>query len=71
VLKKKWGPVSLEAKTFESPSQNFKGMCMHQSNCANICHGEGFQGAIAMVSVVGAFAAVIADQLSDSSYFCS
>jgi Gamma-thionin family len=38
------GPVSVEAKTCESPSQNFKGMCMLQSNCANVCLGEGFQG---------------------------
>jgi hypothetical protein len=37
------GPVTLaEARDCESQSHHFKGLCVSSSNCANVCHGEGF-----------------------------
>ncbi|CAA7043773.1 unnamed protein product [Microthlaspi erraticum] len=38
------GPVAVEARTCESGSHKFKGTCVSKSNCANVCHGEGFSG---------------------------
>lgn len=36
------GPASVKASTCESPSKMFKGICLLQSDCANICLREGF-----------------------------
>ncbi|KAK9724155.1 hypothetical protein RND81_05G052400 [Saponaria officinalis] len=33
-----------EARTCESQSQKFKGPCVSESNCANVCKTEGFLG---------------------------
>ncbi|CAF2143078.1 hypothetical protein BRARA_B03089 [Brassica rapa] len=38
------GPVSVEARTCESQSHRFKGPCVSENNCANVCHNEGFGG---------------------------
>ncbi|KAJ1693658.1 hypothetical protein LUZ63_010356 [Rhynchospora breviuscula] len=38
------GPAAVEARTCESQSHKFKGTCVRQSNCANVCKTEGFQG---------------------------
>ncbi|KAL5554124.1 hypothetical protein UlMin_041525 [Ulmus minor] len=38
------GPNVAEARTCESQSHKFKGACVQASNCANVCHTEGFQG---------------------------
>ncbi|CAA7053626.1 unnamed protein product [Microthlaspi erraticum] len=38
------GPFTVEARKCESLSQKFKGACVSESNCANVCHGEGFSG---------------------------
>ncbi|CAA7043772.1 unnamed protein product [Microthlaspi erraticum] len=38
------GPVAVEARTCESASHKFKGTCLSESNCGNVCHGEGFSG---------------------------
>ncbi|KAK6122419.1 hypothetical protein DH2020_043861 [Rehmannia glutinosa] len=35
------GP-SLEARTCESKSHRFKGICVRKSNCAAVCQTEGF-----------------------------
>ncbi|KAL0827478.1 hypothetical protein Bca101_051156 [Brassica carinata] len=34
------GPVSVEARTCESQSHRFKGPCVSDNNCANVCHNE-------------------------------
>ncbi|XP_060196441.1 defensin-like protein [Lycium barbarum] len=34
------GPA--EARTCESASQRFKGLCTRSSNCASVCNSEGF-----------------------------
>ncbi|KAK4371813.1 hypothetical protein RND71_007197 [Anisodus tanguticus] len=34
------GPA--EARSCESASQTFKGLCVRNSNCASICNTEGF-----------------------------
>ncbi|GAB4858635.1 hypothetical protein Ancab_010108, partial [Ancistrocladus abbreviatus] len=36
------GPQAAEARTCESQSHNFKGLCLSDSNCANVCQTEGF-----------------------------
>ncbi|KAL1226397.1 Defensin-like protein 5 [Cardamine amara subsp. amara] len=36
------GPVTVEARTCQSSSQLFSGPCLSTSNCANVCHNEGF-----------------------------
>lgn len=33
-----------EARTCDSQSHNFKGLCLSDSNCANVCKNEGFPG---------------------------
>ncbi|KAK3037379.1 hypothetical protein RJ639_030477 [Escallonia herrerae] len=40
------GDVSLvaEARTCLSQSQRFKGPCVSDTNCASVCHTEGFHG---------------------------
>ncbi|KDP32807.1 hypothetical protein JCGZ_12099 [Jatropha curcas] len=38
------GPMVAEARTCESLSHRFKGICVRNSNCAAICQTEGFQG---------------------------
>ncbi|CAE6063481.1 unnamed protein product [Arabidopsis lyrata] len=38
------GPVTVEARTCASQSQRFKGKCVSDTNCANVCHNEGFPG---------------------------
>ncbi|CAD5315959.1 unnamed protein product [Arabidopsis thaliana] len=36
------GPVTVEARTCETSSNLFNGPCLSSSNCANVCHNEGF-----------------------------
>ncbi|CAN8245069.1 unnamed protein product [Cochlearia groenlandica] len=37
------GPVFVvEARTCETSSQLFNGPCLSETNCANVCHNEGF-----------------------------
>ncbi|EOY01185.1 hypothetical protein SCA6_007800 [Theobroma cacao] len=36
------GPKAAEARTCQSQSHRFKGMCMRKSNCAAVCQTEGF-----------------------------
>ncbi|CAA7043774.1 unnamed protein product [Microthlaspi erraticum] len=36
------GPV--EARTCQSASGKFKGVCLNSDNCAKVCSGEGFAG---------------------------
>ncbi|XP_016494127.1 defensin J1-2 [Nicotiana tabacum] len=38
------GPMVAEARTCESQSHRFKGLCFSKSNCASVCHTEGFYG---------------------------
>ncbi|XP_055824352.1 defensin-like protein [Solanum dulcamara] len=39
------GPMSsAEARICESQSQSFKGACVSDTNCASVCHSEGFIG---------------------------
>ncbi|CAN8266796.1 unnamed protein product [Cochlearia groenlandica] len=39
------GPVAVvEARTCESKSHRFKGKCLSETNCKNVCHNEGFMG---------------------------
>ncbi|MBA0880768.1 hypothetical protein Goshw_006789 [Gossypium schwendimanii] len=39
------GPMSAEAKTCETQSGTFRGMCMSSTNCASVCKSEpGFDG---------------------------
>ncbi|KAJ9166664.1 hypothetical protein P3X46_021775 [Hevea brasiliensis] len=39
------GPIMVaEARTCESQSHRFKGICIRHSNCATICQTEGFHG---------------------------
>ncbi|XP_021725721.1 defensin Ec-AMP-D2-like [Chenopodium quinoa] len=38
------GPNVAEARTCETKSHRFKGLCGRKANCAAICQGEGFQG---------------------------
>jgi Gamma-thionin family len=38
------GPAVVEARTCESQSHKFKGSCIRESNCANVCKTEGFHG---------------------------
>ncbi|MQM04275.1 hypothetical protein Taro_037062 [Colocasia esculenta] len=33
-----------EARTCESQSHKFKGTCLSETNCANVCKTEGFHG---------------------------
>ncbi|KAK3011791.1 hypothetical protein RJ639_011779 [Escallonia herrerae] len=33
-----------EARTCLSQSQRFKGPCVSETNCASVCHTEGFHG---------------------------
>ncbi|KAJ8574219.1 hypothetical protein K7X08_026024 [Anisodus acutangulus] len=34
--------ATAEARSCESASQRFKGLCVRNSNCASICNTEGF-----------------------------
>ncbi|XP_073001764.1 defensin-like protein CAL1 [Typha latifolia] len=36
------GTMTVEARHCESQSHKFKGMCLSENNCANVCHTEGF-----------------------------
>ncbi|KAI3816413.1 hypothetical protein L1987_16109 [Smallanthus sonchifolius] len=38
------GPVVVEGRTCQSQSNKFKGTCLSDTNCANVCHSEGFPG---------------------------
>lgn len=38
------GPMGAEARTCDSQSNRFKGLCVSDTNCANVCQGEGFPG---------------------------
>ncbi|KAL0761288.1 hypothetical protein YC2023_085156 [Brassica napus] len=38
------GMIPLEARTCESPSTKFQGVCLNAKNCAGVCTGEGFTG---------------------------
>ncbi|KAL8488416.1 hypothetical protein ACS0TY_024166 [Phlomoides rotata] len=38
------GPMVGEARTCQSQSHRFKGPCASDTNCASICHTEGFTG---------------------------
>ncbi|XP_050872255.1 defensin Tk-AMP-D6 [Lathyrus oleraceus] len=41
----KMGPsIVADARDCESPSQIFKGLCFTDTNCASVCHTEGFPG---------------------------
>nr|WBW64334.1 defensin [Withania somnifera] len=33
-----------EARTCESQSRRFRGLCFSKSNCGSVCHTEGFGG---------------------------
>ncbi|XP_075509836.1 defensin-like protein isoform X1 [Primulina tabacum] len=36
------GPMVGEARLCESKSLRFKGPCLSSTNCASVCHSEGF-----------------------------
>ncbi|XP_076897921.1 defensin SD2-like [Bidens hawaiensis] len=36
------GPMVAEARTCQSKSQKFKGPCLSDTNCGNVCKSEGF-----------------------------
>lgn len=36
------GPRSVEARVCGAPSQKFKGICLSDRNCGNVCESEGF-----------------------------
>ncbi|KAL8241965.1 hypothetical protein R6Q59_012267 [Mikania micrantha] len=36
------GPMVVEGRTCESQSHKFKGTCMSDTNCGNVCQSEGF-----------------------------
>ncbi|PIN15344.1 hypothetical protein CDL12_12019 [Handroanthus impetiginosus] len=38
------GPMVGEARTCESQSHRFQGLCFSSTNCGSICRGEGFTG---------------------------
>ncbi|KAL2921601.1 Defensin-like protein [Bienertia sinuspersici] len=38
------GPKVAEARTCETKSHRFKGLCVRKNNCAAICQTEGFWG---------------------------
>nr|XP_043607341.1 defensin SD2-like [Erigeron canadensis] len=38
------GPMVVEGRTCEAPSQLFKGPCVSDTNCGNVCRSEGFTG---------------------------
>ncbi|KAJ0968888.1 hypothetical protein J5N97_021855 [Dioscorea zingiberensis] len=38
------GMSTVEARTCESQSHKYKGPCLRESNCANVCASEGFHG---------------------------
>ncbi|XP_042492556.1 defensin J1-2-like [Macadamia integrifolia] len=38
------GPRVAEARTCESQSHRFKGLCFRKSNCATVCQTENFHG---------------------------
>nr|P82781.2 RecName: Full=Putative defensin-like protein 3; AltName: Full=Putative low-molecular-weight cysteine-rich protein 71; Short=Protein LCR71; Flags: Precursor [Arabidopsis thaliana] len=42
ILVNAWGSVTVEARICKSRSQKFKGPCVSEDNCANVCHTEGF-----------------------------
>ncbi|KAG6601912.1 hypothetical protein SDJN03_07145, partial [Cucurbita argyrosperma subsp. sororia] len=37
-------PMGTEARTCESPSRHFKGLCFSKNNCGHVCKTEGFHG---------------------------
>ncbi|KAM3267491.1 defensin Ec-AMP-D1 [Capsicum chacoense] len=45
VMATEMGPMRIvEARTCESQSHRFKGACVSETNCASVCHTEGFSG---------------------------
>ncbi|XP_060172004.1 defensin-like protein isoform X2 [Lycium barbarum] len=45
LLATEMGPMSsVEARTCESQSKRFKGLCVSDTNCATVCLTEGFTG---------------------------
>ncbi|KAL1326725.1 hypothetical protein HN51_036845 [Arachis hypogaea] len=36
--------VQSEGRKCDSQSHHFKGKCFSDTNCASVCHGEGFTG---------------------------
>ncbi|PWA68887.1 Defensin SD2 [Artemisia annua] len=38
------GPMVVEGRTCESQSHKFKGTCLSDTNCGNVCSNEGFHG---------------------------
>nr|ACS96442.1 defensin [Jatropha curcas] len=38
------GSKMAEARTCESQTHKFKGTCLSETNCANVCKTEGFTG---------------------------
>ncbi|XP_057956725.1 defensin-like protein [Malania oleifera] len=38
------GTEVAEGRTCESQSHKFKGTCLSDTNCASVCHTEGFHG---------------------------
>ncbi|KMT10452.1 hypothetical protein BVRB_5g115790 [Beta vulgaris subsp. vulgaris] len=44
VLATEVGPRVAEARTCETASHKFKGPCLGDRNCANVCQTEGFPG---------------------------
>ncbi|XP_011084089.1 defensin Ec-AMP-D2-like [Sesamum indicum] len=44
VISTERGPMVGEARTCESLSHRFKGACVSSTNCASVCHTEGFPG---------------------------
>ncbi|OWM69451.1 defensin-like protein 1 [Punica granatum] len=44
VLASQEAVMPTEARICESKSHRFRGVCMSNSNCASVCHNEGFPG---------------------------
>ncbi|KAL1221096.1 Defensin-like protein 2 [Cardamine amara subsp. amara] len=38
------GPVMAKPRICESQSRKFKGKCLSETNCGNVCRTEGFTG---------------------------
>ncbi|KAI3817067.1 hypothetical protein L1987_10854 [Smallanthus sonchifolius] len=38
------GPMVVEGRTCQSQSHKFKGACLSNTNCVNVCKTEGFPG---------------------------
>ncbi|KAI4313399.1 hypothetical protein L6164_026384 [Bauhinia variegata] len=42
IFKSEMGPIVAEARSCDSPSHRFKGICLSSRNCASVCQTEGF-----------------------------